>query len=442
MFVDYYEVLGIQLSATEEQVKKAYRLNAIKYHPDKHFGDTYFTVKFQEIKEAYDILGNKQKRAEFDILYASNYGHEGANSNAESSSFNAWEYKKEKEDASERKKKEDEKFRYDPHKQFYSSHDRDQQETPQIDPLLNFFGDPVSDKLEFFKLPKHIGKIICGFSDIKKGMQPLTEGKKILKNLIYFTVGLLIGALIFFVASLSNPIWITVWFAAPSLLLLWLRTAMNEFKHSNYYIAINGFAQFKCENNRENLVVNKEVNFNEMTDLYVHNTDVSRNYVYQHTNFIYICLNRDTKKLIFASTGECNKKMELKLQGADYNFCKLIDKYWTAYLLDKMELELQNKGFLVFSLYSHQKNVYQEYIKLGTGYITFIKPGGQEFTYKFNEINRIYSKNNELRIQHKNFERTLFFFKSGNEDVIPMLNLCNRQFFYRAVELLLGYSIV
>ncbi|MCH6202178.1 hypothetical protein MMU07_21555, partial [Aquiflexum sp. LQ15W] len=50
-------------------------------------------------------------------------------------------------------------------------------------------------------------------------------------------------------------------------------------------------------------------------------------------------------------------------------------------------------------------------------------------------------KGNDLFIEHNNFQKTLFFFKSGNSDKIPMLNLCNRQYFFKAMEILLGYKI-
>jgi hypothetical protein len=53
----------------------------------------------------------------------------------------------------------------------------------------------------------------------------------------------------------------------------------------------------------------------------------------------------------------------------------------------------------------------------------------------------MYSKGADLFIEHKNFEKKLFFFKSGNQDSIPLRMLCNRQFFYKAMELLLGYTI-
>ncbi len=106
-----------------------------------------------------------------------------------------------------------------------------------------------------------------------------------------------------------------------------------------------------------------------------------------------------------------------------------------------METFIQKQGYIPFTLYSHVENTYSLYIKIGIGFITFIKGEKEEFTYKFNEIKRMYSKGANLHIEHTNFERTLYFFKSGNQDVIPMLNLCNSTFFYRAMELLLGYKI-
>jgi molecular chaperone DnaJ len=67
---DYYEVLGISREAGEEEVKKAYRKLAVKYHPDKNPGDKTAEEKFKEIGEAYEALSDPQKRAAYD-----QYGH-------------------------------------------------------------------------------------------------------------------------------------------------------------------------------------------------------------------------------------------------------------------------------------------------------------------------------------------------------------------------------
>ena len=71
---DYYEVLGVSKNASDDEIKKAYRKLAVKYHPDKNPGDKEAEAKFKEINEAHDVLSDKQKRARYD-----QFGHAGVN---------------------------------------------------------------------------------------------------------------------------------------------------------------------------------------------------------------------------------------------------------------------------------------------------------------------------------------------------------------------------
>jgi len=63
---DYYSVLGLSREATQEEIKKAYRKNAIKYHPDKNPDDKKSETKFKEISEAYEVLSNDKKKQIYD----------------------------------------------------------------------------------------------------------------------------------------------------------------------------------------------------------------------------------------------------------------------------------------------------------------------------------------------------------------------------------------
>jgi molecular chaperone DnaJ len=63
---DYYEILGVSRDATQDDIKKAYRKLARKYHPDVNQNDPKAEEKFKEIKEAYDVLSDQQKRAQYD----------------------------------------------------------------------------------------------------------------------------------------------------------------------------------------------------------------------------------------------------------------------------------------------------------------------------------------------------------------------------------------
>ena len=69
---DYYEVLGVSKEATKEEIKKAYRKQALKYHPDKNPGDKKSEEKFKEAAEAYEVLSNDDKKVRYD-----RYGHAG-----------------------------------------------------------------------------------------------------------------------------------------------------------------------------------------------------------------------------------------------------------------------------------------------------------------------------------------------------------------------------
>jgi curved DNA-binding protein len=75
-YKDYYKVLGVERSANEEQIKKAYRKLALQYHPDRNPGNKASEDKFKEINEAYQVLSDAEKRARYDALGESYTRHQ------------------------------------------------------------------------------------------------------------------------------------------------------------------------------------------------------------------------------------------------------------------------------------------------------------------------------------------------------------------------------
>ena len=75
---DYYEVLGVERTAAAEEIKRAYRKLAVKFHPDKNPDDPHAEEKFKELGEAYDVLMDPEKRAAYDRFGHAAFAQGGA----------------------------------------------------------------------------------------------------------------------------------------------------------------------------------------------------------------------------------------------------------------------------------------------------------------------------------------------------------------------------
>lgn len=426
---NHYLTLEIEIKATPDQIKKAYRLKAVKYHPDKHFGDKYLTERFIEVKDAYDILSEPEKRRIYDLEYKAYFTKE--------------EPQRQQKVREEKRKKteKEEQFFYNPHKSFYSYQDRKVNETPQFEPTIDHFGDKLPDNIEFFKLPKNIGKIISGYSTLTKDNHPSTNKDRTRRFLKAIAISVAISLVVIFLFRVENPIWITIWSIVPLGISLLIASVANEFTHISHFIGVNGFAYYRCDKNRVNITQSYEVNFNNVTDFLKVIVVNKRNFNYAGTDYTFVWLKNNT--ILKEENGSHDSKEgEPGKNHSQYWLHEMAERYWTIYLLDNMEKELETKGYLTFNVYGYKNDNYVKmpYINLGIGYIKFITSKG-DVTYNFNEIKRVYTKGSNLFLEHSNYEKKFFFFESGDKNGIPLTSLSNRQFFFRAMELLIGYKL-
>jgi curved DNA-binding protein CbpA len=375
MVKDYYSILGITSDASIDAIKKAYRINAIKYHPDKNFGDPKFTEKFIEIREAYENLINPEKRHEFDIKYKEFWSQ----MNARSSKENKFESENTYEQSPPKKE-----FVYEPFVQFFSSAERKLQETPQLRPEKTPWGTPIPENTIFFIYPKNVGKIIGGASNVTEGIKRETLKdfeknvlKVIFKNALIIFILFALNYLYLYFINKENSIHIAIFFWSVIAIIRTLLTVFryhlnkqNIFLHNiNYFIGINGFAYYKYEEPNESKIEKIEINFNDVTDLLS---------IYENGDNGFIWTNRFSNKVVYSEIIK-NKNID-SLSKSEFN--KYAEKYFTIYLLDKMELELEQKGYIEFLV------SFKPYIRLGIGFITFLQ-GEESVTYNFDDIKRI-----------------------------------------------------
>ncbi len=89
-FKDYYRILGVNKNATPEEIKKAYRKLAQKYHPDRNQGNKEYEEKFKEINEAYEVLSDSDKRSKYDNLGASWFNFQRQGGRSEQFNWSDW----------------------------------------------------------------------------------------------------------------------------------------------------------------------------------------------------------------------------------------------------------------------------------------------------------------------------------------------------------------
>ena len=82
--MNYYEILGVPKTATADEIKKAYRSLAFKYHPDRNQGNAEAEEKFKQISAAYDVLGDEAKRRNYDLGYSTDSSYSNSSNSQQS----------------------------------------------------------------------------------------------------------------------------------------------------------------------------------------------------------------------------------------------------------------------------------------------------------------------------------------------------------------------
>ncbi|HEY4150911.1 MAG TPA: J domain-containing protein [Chitinophagaceae bacterium] len=430
MIANYYEILDITPDADEQQIKKAYRLNAVKYHPDKNSGENEFVQEFIKIQEAYDTLNNAEKRKKYDIEWNTFFGV-----NQPHTSHSA------QQDKDRRQK--------DSHQSFYSGYNRYNDDTPQVYPTVTPWNEPIT-RMIFFALPQKIGTLIGGYSTYREGHKKLSFFKfiaHVLKSSL--TAAIIIGAImgILYLVWTSNHvntpgqkalIGFSIFYGIALIIIFAADSNLHKFKQLNYYIGINGFAYFMSEGTKDNIIEKFELNFKSVTHLFTSEVRKYKGLQYKETAFSFVWFNNNRKEILF-KTGDSHRQKEgdpPKQAEPYYWMNRMAEKSWTIYLLDNLERELSEKGYIQFDI--DLDGSISPFVRLAVGKITMLN--NTYTTYNLSDIKKVYLKKGNLYFEHINYSKRFIFFERGEKDFIPLSLLGNKQFFMKSLEILLGYS--
>lgn len=297
-----------------------------------------------------------------------------------------------------------------------------------------------SEFYEFFKTPRNIGNLISAESTLIQGDRKRTANESVVYYLKYIATSISLSILIILLAELNDPFWIIVWSIAPTLLSVWIANRLNRFTGECSFIGDNGFAIYKFETSLDNITESFEVNFDECSDLFTSSVIKKQNFSYVGTDFCFTWLNKNNQLYEVDDTYN-NKDGNPDEYPFSYYFMEKAERQWTLYNLQKMDAELAVNGFLEFRIIGKSSGSWFNvpYIHLAPNSLTFFLDS-KSITYEANDIKNIYAKNGTLHIEHSNFQKRFLFKNKGNTNEIPLSNLSNSKYFFKAMEILLGYQ--
>lgn len=328
-------------------------------------------------------------------------------------------------------------------------YNRDLDATPQVNPVRTPWNEPTSE-LIFFGLPQRIGELISGYSTYYKGQQKFSFSQYIgyclKKSLIGFIiVGIIMGILFITWTNnhVSHPgrsalIGFGIIYGIILIIILIANENLKTFQQLNYYIGLNGFAYSIMEGTPDNIITKFELNFKHVTHLFSSEVKQYKNYRYDRTNFNFSWYNNNTKELLYKlADNHSREDGDLPKHAMPFYWMNMLaEKCWTKFLLDNMDNELQKKGFIEFI--ANLDGELMPFVRLEPGKITVIN--GYPKSYNKEDIKKMYMKKGNFYIEHVNYSKGILS-DSGQKDFIPINALANKDYFFAALNLLIGKEI-
>jgi hypothetical protein len=306
-------------------------------------------------------------------------------------------------------------------------------------PEIDHKGKTLPAKTVFFKEPGNIGLLITGESSLKEGDQP-RSGRTLylsyIKTIIFF---LFLSIVIILIGRVNDRDWMLFWIITCIIIAVLNAFSSSLFRGESSYVGTKGFAKFTFINSPNNITSSTEISFDYVSDLIKETTMKYKNFSYVGTHYSYSWIYHG--EVVFKMTGRHdNKHDEVGKYPAEYNFMASAEVQWTNRLIERMDEQLREFGFIQFNCMIKEFSKWKvfKHIRLGMGYIEIVNYKAI-VKYDIEEINRVYVKNGTIIIEHSNYQKKLLgLIQSGDKAEIVIDYLSNQAFFFFVYDRLVG----
>lgn len=269
--------------------------------------------------------------------------------------------------------------------------------------------EPLAADRDFFVAPHgEIGAIRTAHTSLKKGTGTRSVPVRVSITAAWGVVGFLLvmgfhmlTKILIIPASLTGtPPWL--WGAIFALLPLYFGWRNSNFQHQCSFVGDNGCAEYRCEGNRETVVLKSVLLFQTATGLATRFTRSTQNGQYQSTKFYFHWHSADPEKKDFEIAGMHHADAKIPPADNPYNFGRSAEAAWYDYATPKITTEFARQGFYKFYMGYHRWAV------LGNGFIEIVEPDGKASRCAAGDIGSATLRDGYLTIRRKDAKSSLF----------------------------------
>lgn len=300
--------------------------------------------------------------------------------------------------------------------------------TPDAE-MLSHAGTPLLPEMDFFVAPPaEIGKVVTAWTTLKKTKAPWSAVSRLMLAFGLALVVCVAGEIFTQNVMSEIPLVGRSIYGAVAFIAMLAGWMMTSFRAVCTYAGTLGVARYSLSGNRENPAVGKIFCYGDGAELRTSQTHNYYNGVYTGTIYKYRWTNSEGREL-FKLAGNYHSQQGTPKPASEFHFAQASETYWSMYLLDRVNEQLDKEGFVQFGLSGG------DFIRVGRGFLEFVRKGTTARITP-DEIKELRLSDGTFLVTHKDAK----WWSSKGHFKFQYATMANARVFLMALESLLGYT--